>query len=240
MEIPVLAVALATIAILTAHGLSTSWRLDRSLAGVLSRVVDALSALDVEQVRDRAEHEHVRGAVIEAQSLFPALDHAWTEWEETLVDVQQQPRTVRSAGAHFAVANLLAGQSGRRRALMPRATLRGLPAVLTTAGAAGGLALFVVALLSGLPLGPPTVEQARLVGGHTLGAVGLAAIPFGTALLARVIVRLATERWAEQLEARSSMLIHWLDRHYRSVSQEELLARMLGRLEAIEARLPSA
>lgn len=211
LTLPVLALA--------AWGLATVWRVDRALAAVLDETVEALRSLKLEKVTTWAQHEGVQGTIIEAQGIFEAMTRAWADFEEALVDVAGQPRAPLPARAFFHPDALLMRQSERKALLLSPGALTALPSLLISLGTLGSI--LVVISTFAAPDAAPWRELLPSV-------VGPALTPLGAALAARVTVRLLVARWQGQLEDGCTALAWWLDRHYRSVTAIELLARLVA------------
>lgn len=218
--------SVAVAAILTAWGLSSAWRVERALAAGLDRTLDALRPLQFDRVETPARHEEIRGLVIEAEGVFPVLEQAWIEFEETLVLVEGQPRAPQAAPGFFAAGRLSSGQVARLPGVLDGDTLDVLPVVLATLGVLGAVAVLGAGLVdaSAAPTDGAAASMARAIA----AALGYAALPLAACLGLRVAFRLIVQNWRGQLAQRVELLVRWVDGHYRTVTSVELLARLLS------------
>ena len=216
-------------ALLALWGLTTVWRVDRALAAGLTDTLRALNRLQFDLVETPERHEQLRGLVIEAEGVFPALEHAWVQFEESLVQVDGQPQAPRSAREFFESKQLRASQGAIVSGTMAQTSLSGLPTMLSTLGVLGAVGILGAALLPALSEGVGTVERAQELSSVFLRSAGWAAVPVVLLLSLRLGVRVAIETWQGDLEDSTEALVLWLDRHYRGVSSVQLLARLLAR-----------
>ncbi len=203
------------------------WSVERSLADGLDRTLVALRQFKIDLVLDSATHEEIRGAVIEAEGVFVALEHAWTQFEQSLVQVQGQPRAPRPARAFFDPPLLVAGQRAVVVGTMARETQAALPTILSTLGVFGAVAMLALGMPAALAGATANPDAARATATAVLGSLALGAGPLAACLAIRLATRLVLEAWRGALVRRTEHLVLWLDRHYRGVTAVELLARLL-------------
>lgn len=222
-HVPVAVVAVA-LALLILWGVSSSWVAAGVLARDLRAVARALSGLGLREVATPQEHAQMVERADQLAVGYPLVGEATSAFLASVVVLDGRPRAV----AHW-TQFLDLTQVDVRRGLpwwvIGTRARAALPGRVARLGAACALAL-AVALST-------VVGPAESWTAWTLAVDGLAVqagVPLGVGLGGSVLLRVADEQGAARLERASWELQALLGGLYRSVSSQELLARILTAL----------
>ncbi|MBN2800960.1 MAG: hypothetical protein JXX28_17615 [Deltaproteobacteria bacterium] len=208
---------------------------EEALARALRVSIRRLDALQLEQVTSGEEHHRVGEIFGQLGAGFPAVSRAWRDLSATIVVEEGRPRTTARPGDVLDREAMVARQIKSRRYIPSPRTLVGAPTNLLRLGLVLTLLLMVWVVLGQSPADSLQGWYGLVA---RLGVEGWATpLPLLAGGLAGTITHSVQEVSARRLDDVLAQFVAWFETHYRRLSTEELLTKVIEQQREIIALL---